>query len=99
MREQPGKTPDAPTPAMALPMMSASECGAVAHTMDPNSKSTSASKNTFLIEKKVYSFPYARVRVAVVRRYADVYHPMSSSAWKSSVIAGTAVVMMVWSYC
>ena len=53
----PENMPDAPTPETARPMMKAVELGAVAHMMEPVSKSARAARKMILILKYVYSLP------------------------------------------
>lgn len=53
----PQKTPAAPSPAMALPMMKAAELGAAAQRMEPPSKIMEEIKYTHLRLKKVYILP------------------------------------------
>ena len=53
MTNAPEKIPAAPTPAMARPMINASEVGAAPHTVEPTSKMKMAVRNTHLTGKKV----------------------------------------------
>ncbi len=53
MTRAPEKIPADPTPATALPMMSATEVGAAPQTTEPISKMVMAVKYTHLMLKKV----------------------------------------------
>lgn len=49
--------PAQPAPAMARPIIKASEVGAAAHTSDPSVKMATADRNTHLTEYKLYNLP------------------------------------------
>ncbi|CEF78399.1 unnamed protein product [Fusarium graminearum] len=55
----PQKTPAAPSPAMALPMMNTGELGAAAHSMEPASKIIDEARYTHFKFQKVYILPNA----------------------------------------
>jgi hypothetical protein len=53
----PDWTPAQPTPANALPIISARELGATAQMSDPSSKTASAVRNTPRTENSLYNLP------------------------------------------
>jgi hypothetical protein len=57
MVSAPEVSPEEPIPATALPTMRALELGAVAQTIDPNSKIPRKTKKVYFDEKCVYNFP------------------------------------------
>ena len=90
----PDWTPPAPRPAMALPMMKATELGAAPQMAEPTSNNTRAVRKVAFKFRKVYSFPNTNRKAQLVSRYAVPYQPTSFEAWNSFVIAGVAVDMM-----
>lgn len=90
--------PPAPSPAIALPIMKATEFGAAPQTAEPTSKSTTAPIKVVLTFSMVYSFPNTNKNAQFVSRYEVPYQPISFAAWNSSVIAGVAVEMMSLSW-
>jgi hypothetical protein len=55
---EPDKSPAAPRPEMARPIIKAKELGAMAHMNDPTWKMQRAVKYTHLMLCKWYNFPY-----------------------------------------
>lgn len=80
---------------MALPMMKATEFGADPHTAEPTSKRRVLLRKVVLTSKTEYIFPNKSCDEHVVRRYAEPYQPMSVTEWKSFVICGMAVVIII----
>lgn len=94
-------------------MIKAVEFGAAPAIRDPTSNSPNAVMKIHLGLKRLYNLPkgswnatyhisicskrYDKDIPHVVRRYADPYHPTSCNAWKSSVILGIAVAIIVLS--
>jgi len=72
--------PEAPEPAIALPMIKAIDVGAAPQMSEPSSKSPKAIKVIHFTEKKVYSLPNERRNELEVRKYALPYHPTSCRA-------------------
>ncbi|VTO92675.1 unnamed protein product [Fusarium graminearum] len=64
----PQKTPAAPSPAMALPMMNTGELGAAAQSMEPASKIIDEARYTHFKFQKVYILPNAGWAESWVRR-------------------------------
>lgn len=80
MIKAPAKIPAPPTPAIARPMIKASELGAAPHIAEPTSKMKMAVKKTHFTGKKVYSLPNISWKAQVVSRYELPYQPTSSRA-------------------
>lgn len=86
----PAKLPAAPTPAMALPTMKATEFGAAPQIADATSNSATLERNTPLTEYNVYNFPNNSWKAQHVKRYALPYQPTSARELNLSVICGMA---------
>lgn len=93
----PERIPEEPSPAIARPKMKAFELGLAPHMAEPTSKRVQARRKTTLALKSLYTLPINKLKLHVVKRYADPYHPMSEIESKSSVIRGMAVEMIFWS--
>jgi hypothetical protein len=81
-------------PVMARPMIKAVDVGARAHTKEPTSKMNKAAKKTGFMGNSAYILPYSSWKQHDVSMKDEPYQPMSSSEWKSLVMAGTAVDMI-----
>jgi hypothetical protein len=53
-------------------------------------------RKTSFTEKYLYAFPHTDCVAAKGKNMADPYQPTSWRLWKSFVIEGMAVVMIVW---
>jgi hypothetical protein len=64
----PERTPPAPTPAIALPMMNAIEFGAAAQTVEPTTNTKMEPKKVALMGTNLYSFPKSSWNAALVSK-------------------------------
>lgn len=71
----PAMMPALPIPAIARPMMKATELGAAPHRADPISKIKMRTKNTYLAVWKVYILPMSNWKQELVNINADPYQP------------------------
>ena len=93
----PEKIPAPPIPAIARPIIRATELGLAPQIAEPISKINTAPTKVHFTGSKVYNLPKKSWKLQVVRRKALPYHPMSSTLLNSEVMVGIAVAMIVWS--
>ena len=58
-----------------------------------------AGEEAILMGKYLYALPQKVWKVARPRKNAEPYQPIWAMLWNSTVIAGMAVVMMLWGTC
>ena len=87
----PVKMPALPHPAIALPIMSATEPGATPQMRLPSSKMPKAQRKDHFKLNMMNTRPYMGWRAPAVKRYALPYQPTSPEEWKSSVMRGIAL--------
>lgn len=88
--------PAHPIPAIARPIMRASELGAAPHSRLPSSNRPIEPRNVHLRGKYLYALPHDAWKLPEVKKKAEPYHEAMSSRWNSSVILGIAVATIVW---
>ena len=93
--KHPPKTPDAPIPEIAPPMIKAIEVGATPQTRLPIWKRIIEDRNVYFVLSKVYARPYGSWKPHMVIKKAALYQETSSRLLNCEVIVGMAVAMMV----
>ena len=93
------KTPPAPTPAIALPMMNIVVFFAVAQTRDPIMTNDMTTVKTLFTAKLWYTLPQVGCSVVVVSKYAEVYQLASDNEWKSFVMRGLGTMLEMCNRC
>ena len=88
-------TPAPPIPVNARPTMRVMEFCETAQISEPISRTEIGSRKTSFSGQNRYSLPQMFWKTAMVMKKPDPYHPTSASEWKSAVIWGIAVEMMV----
>src|SRR3569833_2647236 len=91
-------TPPAPSPAMARPMIKATEFGAAPQIAEPISNKSTAAKKEYFTSRIAYIFPNTRRKAQLVSRYAVPYQPMSLVEPKTKKNKKTTVDMISLSY-
>src|SRR3569833_1240519 len=91
-------TPPAASPAMARPMIKATEFGAAPQIAEPISHKSTAAKKVYFTSRIAYIFPNTRRKAQLVSSYAVPYQPLSVVEPKSLVIWGSAGDMSSLSY-
>lgn len=87
--------PAAPTPAMARPIIRATEVGATPQIKLPTSNINIQARKVIFRGKYLYTFPHVDWKPPIVINVAEPYQDTSLRVWNSSVILGIAVATIV----